>query len=129
MINSVLFRDIKASFYSIKNIGFNKLPKKEKEDDIDMSVGVWVEKRLGDRVEKGDVLFKIYANDFSKIAEAKKILGAAVKINDSYKKTTELIYAIILLGTKSAISLCASSVLPPTCGVKITLSKSQNSPL
>ena len=69
--------------------------REKKEDDIDMSVGVWVEKRLGDRVEKGDVLFKIYANDFSKIAEAKKILGAAVKINDSYKKTTELIYAII----------------------------------
>ena len=32
----------------------------------------------------------------------------------------EFIYPIILPGTKSAISRCASSVLPPTCGVKIT---------
>jgi len=69
--------------------------REKKDDEIDYSVGIWVEKRLGDKVEKGDVIFKIYANDEEKIAEAEKLLGEAIKVKDSCTKETELIYAII----------------------------------
>jgi pyrimidine-nucleoside phosphorylase len=33
-----------------------------KEDDIDPSVGVVLEKKIGDKVEKGDVLAKVFLN-------------------------------------------------------------------
>jgi len=66
-----------------------------KEDDIDFSVGIWVEKRLGDSINKGDVLFRLYANDEAKIDEAKDLLDSAVTIAPKYNKETELIYAVI----------------------------------
>jgi len=45
-----------------------------KDDDIDLSVGFIVRKRIGDNVEKGDVLFEVHANDPGRLETAKKAL-------------------------------------------------------
>ena len=67
----------------------------KKEDDIDYAVGIWVEKRLGETVKAGETLFKIYANDQSKIADARKLLDEAIKIEESYNGGHQLVYAEI----------------------------------
>ena len=38
----------------------------KKEDGIDHSVGIWLEKKIGDKVEKGETLAYIHANDEEK---------------------------------------------------------------
>ena len=67
----------------------------KKEDTIDFSVGIWVDKRLGDKVSKGDPIFKVYANDKNKLAEALAILDSAVVIDEAPQKKPELIYTVI----------------------------------
>jgi len=67
----------------------------KKEDDIDYAVGIWVEKRLGEPVKKGEVLFKIYANDESKIKDARALLDEAVTISQEYNGKHQLVYAEI----------------------------------
>lgn len=65
----------------------------KKEDAIDHAVGIWVEKRLGEPVKRGETLFKIYANDQSKIADARGLLDEATKIEESYQGAHRLVYA------------------------------------
>ena len=43
-----------------------------KEDDIDSSVGIVLNKKVGDEVSKGDCLAYVYANDENKLREAEK---------------------------------------------------------
>ena len=52
----------------------------KKEDGIDHSVGMWIEKQVGDRVNKGDILAYIHANDTEKGNTAVKDLKQAYKI-------------------------------------------------
>ena len=52
----------------------------KKEDGIDHSVGMWIEKKVGDRVNKGDILAYIHANDTEKGNTAVKDLKQAYKI-------------------------------------------------
>ena len=52
----------------------------KKEDGIDHSVGMWLEKKVGDRVNKGDILAYIHANDTEKGNTAVKDLKQAYKI-------------------------------------------------
>jgi pyrimidine-nucleoside phosphorylase len=48
-------------------------------DPIDLAVGVVVHRKVGDRVEKGQPLFTIHANDGEKLAEAReRVLKAHV---------------------------------------------------
>ncbi|WP_105617123.1 pyrimidine-nucleoside phosphorylase [Vallitalea okinawensis] len=48
-----------------------------KESDIDLGVGIMLEKKVGDQVKKGDVIARIYANDTSKVETSReKLLGA-----------------------------------------------------
>lgn len=50
------------------------------EDDIDPTVGLKVYKKLGQRIEEGDLLFHIYANDEKKGEEAVRKALAACEI-------------------------------------------------
>lgn len=52
----------------------------KKEDGIDHSVGMWIEKKVGDRVNKGDILAYIHVNDTEKGNTAVKDLKQAYKI-------------------------------------------------
>ncbi|NPV84645.1 MAG: pyrimidine-nucleoside phosphorylase [Anaerolineae bacterium] len=53
-----------------------------KEDPIDRSVGILVHCKVGDRIEKGQALFTLHANDESKLAAAKQRVLAAHHIQD-----------------------------------------------
>ena len=60
---------------AVVNIGGGRL---KKEDSIDHSVGIEVLKKIGDKVEKGDILMYIHANN----DDARKQIGF---LRDSYK--------------------------------------------
>lgn len=49
----------------------------KKSDPIDHAVGLIIQHKVGDKVEKGEPLFTIHANDQSKLAEARQAVLAA----------------------------------------------------
>lgn len=53
-----------------------------KESEIDLSVGVVVNKKIGDRIDKGAVLATIHANDMKRAEEARQIIISAYEISD-----------------------------------------------
>lgn len=54
----------------------------KKEDKIDHTVGILLNKKVGDKVENGDILAYIYANDEEKLREAEKRIRDIYKIAD-----------------------------------------------
>ncbi len=53
-----------------------------KEDDIDYKAGIILNKKVGDRAEKGDILCTLYASDKSLFEKAKLEFLSAVEIRD-----------------------------------------------
>jgi pyrimidine-nucleoside phosphorylase len=49
----------------------------KKSDPIDHAVGFIIHHKVGDKVEKGEPLFTIHANDKSKLAETREVVLAA----------------------------------------------------
>jgi len=66
-----------------------------KTSEIDLSVGIVVHKKIGDRIDKGGVLATIYANDMQKAEEASMILKAAYEISDSDVEKPLLIKGVV----------------------------------
>lgn len=66
-----------------------------KESEIDLSVGVVLNKKRGDKVDVGDVLATIHANDQEKLELAKKRLGQAYQIIEEKVIKEDLIKTII----------------------------------
>ncbi len=67
-----------------------------KESEIDLSVGVVLHKKVGDKVEEGESLATIYANDEVKCKQAKERFLAAYTIAPNPKETENLIKKVIL---------------------------------
>ncbi|MBQ8527642.1 MAG: pyrimidine-nucleoside phosphorylase [Lachnospiraceae bacterium] len=67
-----------------------------KESDIDLSVGLVLHKKVGDKVEAGESLATIYAADADKCRQAKERFLAAYTIADCPKECGELIKKVIL---------------------------------
>lgn len=63
------------------NLGAGRI---RKEDNIDYAVGIVLDKKVGTKVQKGDVLGKIYANDTKKLEIAKKQVSDIIKISPEY---------------------------------------------
>ena len=57
--------------------------RERKEDSIDPAVGIIVEKKLGDRVEKGEPLAIIHANDPARISEAESLIRSSYALGDA----------------------------------------------
>ncbi len=68
--------------------------REKKEDDIDYSVGIWIEKRVGDFVKEGDVLANFYVNSREKLEEAKETFYSALEFRNEAPESGELIYNI-----------------------------------
>lgn len=66
-----------------------------KESMIDMSVGIELKKKVGDRVEKDDVVATIYANDLEKLKLAKERLEQAYEFSKTPVNKQQLIKWII----------------------------------
>lgn len=56
--------------------------RKEKEDLIDYAVGFNFDKKIGDKVEKDDIIITAYYNDIDKYEEILKMLQKAVEISN-----------------------------------------------
>jgi len=69
--------------------------REKKDDKIDYGVGILVHKKVGDKVEAGDVLFTIYANDEDKSAFAYSRLLEAVHWSDEAVDPLPLFYGLI----------------------------------
>ncbi|MGM9977400.1 MAG: pyrimidine-nucleoside phosphorylase [Clostridium sp.] len=66
-----------------------------KESKIDLSVGIVLNKKRGDKVNKGEILAYIHANDMEKGEKALKKLINAIEIQDFFKDNIPLIYEVI----------------------------------
>ncbi|HKL79458.1 MAG TPA: pyrimidine-nucleoside phosphorylase [Mobilitalea sp.] len=66
-----------------------------KDSVIDLSVGIRIHKKLGDKVTEGDALATLYANDANKLIEAKKRLLEAYVIGKEKPVIPPYIYSVI----------------------------------
>ncbi len=66
-----------------------------KEDSIDNAVGIILNKKVSDKVEKEDVLVTIYANSKEKLEEAKKKLLEVIKIEEQEIERPKMILEIM----------------------------------
>ena len=65
-----------------------------KEDSIDPSVGIVIEKKIGDYVEKGDSLATIFFNDIEKYKESVKLIKDSFEVSNKHVEKQQLIYKI-----------------------------------
>ena len=66
----------------------------KKEDDIDFSVGIILNKKVADEVKQNDILAYIHANDKEKLEEAKHQLEKIIKIEKGKKEKINTIFGI-----------------------------------
>ena len=69
--------------------------REKKEDDIDLSAGIYFEKKAGDEVKKGEIICSVHGNDVKKAEKALEEMKNAVKISRDNLKTPKLIKKII----------------------------------
>lgn len=65
------------------------------DDELDYSVGLKIEKKIGDEVKAGDTLVKMYYNPASNIDEAVNMIKDAYTITNNKVEKPQLIYEII----------------------------------
>lgn len=64
----------------------------KKSDAVDHAVGIVVHRKVGDRIQKGDPLFTIHANDEAKLAEAREMVLAAHQYSANFAQPLPLFY-------------------------------------
>ena len=64
----------------------------KKSDAVDHAVGFVIHHKVGDKVQKGEPLFTVHANDEKKLAEARKSASAAHGIGDKIVPPLPLFY-------------------------------------
>jgi len=64
----------------------------QKTDPIDHAVGFLIHKKVGDKVEAGEPLFEIHANDETKLAEARASVLSAHTFSDEFVSPLPLFY-------------------------------------
>ena len=65
-----------------------------KEDRIDPNVGIILKKKMGDYVEKGEVLLEIYYNSEEKLSSSLRLTERAISINKDAVERYPLVYSI-----------------------------------
>ncbi|KKM08868.1 thymidine phosphorylase [Clostridiales bacterium PH28_bin88] len=66
-----------------------------KEDHIDMSAGVVVGKKVGDRVQPGETLVTLHANRQEKLAEAEQRIRSAYRVGAERPSPPPLVYGVV----------------------------------
>jgi pyrimidine-nucleoside phosphorylase len=64
----------------------------KKGDPIDHAVGFLIHKKVGDKVEAGETLFEVHANDEKKLAEARTNVLSAYRFSDEFVPPLPLFY-------------------------------------
>ncbi|MCQ2754231.1 MAG: thymidine phosphorylase [bacterium] len=78
--------------YACKLLGAGRETKK---DPIDYSVGIFLNKKSGEGVNIGDVLYTIYSNDEDKAFVAQKYCDEAYMVSENKPNSSDMIYKII----------------------------------
>lgn len=66
----------------------------KKEDRIDPNVGILLKKKIGDYVDKGDIILEIYYNSEERLSSSIKLIERAVSIERDATEGYPLIYSI-----------------------------------
>ncbi|WP_304339944.1 pyrimidine-nucleoside phosphorylase [Metaclostridioides mangenotii] len=69
--------------------------REKKDDELDLSVGIILNKKVGDRISKGDVLAYIYYNNDQKLEVAKNRLKNSYSISNKKVDKNKLIYGVV----------------------------------
>ena len=67
----------------------------KKEDKIDMSAGIIVNKKVGDYIKKEDIVAILYSNSKEKIEEAREMIKQAITVTDKKVEKEKMILGII----------------------------------
>ena len=67
----------------------------KKEDKIDMSAGIIVNKKVGDYIKKEDIVATLYSKSKEKIEEAREMIKQAITITDKKVEKEKMILEII----------------------------------
>lgn len=66
-----------------------------KEDELDFSAGIILNRKTSDRVSKGEVIATLYANDKNKFSTAAQKFNEAIVFSDEYVEKQPLVYSVI----------------------------------
>jgi len=66
--------------------------RKNKSDTLDNSAGIEFHHKIGDHVNKGNIIFRYYNSNEGKLEQAKKMLHRAFSISEKKAKSPKLIY-------------------------------------
>lgn len=69
--------------------------RRSKEDVIDLSVGIYLDKKVGEHCARGEAVATLYGNDDGKLSEAKKRLEGAYSFSDAPVQKNTLIRGIV----------------------------------
>ena len=69
--------------------------RKTKSDKIDYGAGIMLKKRVGDKINKGEIIAKIFAANDEMCQKAKSIMNMAIKITNEEPDKKKLIYEIV----------------------------------
>ena len=69
--------------------------RKTKEDMIDYTAGIILEKKAGEEVKKGEVLARLYTNNADSLDESERMLLSALKFSKEKPVTKPLIYDVM----------------------------------
>ena len=69
--------------------------RESKNDVIDMSAGIILNKKTGDEIKEGDLLATLYSSDNKKLMQGEAVFNSAIEISQSQPKKIPTIYKII----------------------------------
>lgn len=78
--------------YACKLLGAGR---EKKTDEIDYSVGIYLNKKHGEYCQEGDVLYTIYSNNEEKTKQAKSICQEALELSARAPQKEKLVYKVI----------------------------------
>lgn len=94
-----LENDCYISYMNAEEIGISSVVlgagREKKEDTIDFSAGIVLNKKSGDKVAKGDVIATLYTNNKDSLQSAKEKFIKAVEFSDDKPTDIPLIYEIV----------------------------------
>ena len=92
-------RDCYVSSIMSEDIGTASLllggGRRSKEDVIDLSVGIYLNKKVGEKCSKGECIATLYGNDDGKLSEGLERLRKAYEFSDTPVETSKLIKGIV----------------------------------
>ncbi len=92
-------KDCYISSMNAEEIGISSVilgaGREKKEDTIDFSAGIVLNKKSGDKVAKGDIIATLYTNNKDSLKTAKEKFFSAIEFSNENPKEIPLIYEIV----------------------------------